>query len=274
MFLFSVRNILHSPCEQCFKMPSFLIIIMKTKEYSLIGKSIFFWKKGILAVGDLHLGFEYKIQQSGVLVPETQVEEVKKELKAIFEEIKRKKLKLKKIIFIGDIKHSFSYEWKEKNYFNDILKFLKNYVDDKNIILIKGNHDTIDYSFSDRLKDYYISGDVAFTHGHKSFPEIFNEKVKTIVIGHLHPSVIILDNSGIKREKYKCFLMGKFKKKKIIILPSFLATIEGTTINSLEHEYEDYFSIIPKKSLINFDVYIEGGKEIYNFGKIKSLIKD
>lgn len=242
------------------------------KNYLFINKTIFFPKEGILAIGDLHLGFEYSLQQSGLLVPEQQVEEIKEELKKIFEEIKKRKLKLKKIIFIGDLKHSFSYKWKEKNYFREIMNFLKKYVEEKDIILIKGNHDTIDYSFGDKLKDYFISKNIAFCHGHKSFSEVFKEKIKTIVIGHLHPSIILSDKKNIKREKYKCFLVGKFKNKKIIILPSFLATIEGTTINNLEKEYEDYFSIIPKKNLLNFEVFIIGGNENYDFGKIKNLI--
>jgi len=242
------------------------------KDYLFIGKTIFFPKHGILAVGDLHLGYEYKMQQSGVLVPEAQVEEIKTELKEIFEEIKEKNFKLKKIVFIGDIKHSFSYEWKEKNYFREILSFLKNYIEDKNIILIKGNHDTIDYSFSERLKDYFIEGELAFSHGHEAFPEIFDKKIKTIVIGHLHPSIILSDKQNIKREKYKCFLVGKFREKEIIILPSFLATIEGTTINSINDEYEDYFSIIPKKSLMSFETFVVGEKEVYDFGKIKKLV--
>jgi uncharacterized protein len=244
------------------------------KPYLFIGKTIFFPEKGILAVGDLHLGFEFKLQQSGVLVPEMQIQEIKEELKDTFNEIEKRNFKLKKIVFIGDIKHSFSYEWKEKNYFRELLNFLKEHVKDKDIILIKGNHDTIDYSFSDRLKDYFIDGEIAFTHGHQAFPEIFDKKIKIIVMGHLHPSVILSDSQNIKREKYKCFMEGTFKSKKIIILPSFLATIEGTTINNIEEEYEDYFSIIPKKSLINFEVYIVGEKEVYDFGKIKKLIKE
>lgn len=243
----------------------------KTKPYLFIGKTLFFPNKGILVIGDLHLGFEYMLQQSGILVPEMQIKEIIKELTTIFDEIKRRKFKLKKIVFIGDIKHSFSYEWKEKNYFKEVMKFLENYVNDKNIILIKGNHDTIDYSFSDRLKDYFIDGDIAFTHGHELFPEILDKKIKTIVIGHLHPSIILSDKQKIKREKYKCFLTGKFKGKQVIILPSFLATIEGTTINSLEHEYKDYFSIIPKKILMNFNVHIVGDEEVYSFGKIKNM---
>lgn len=244
----------------------------KAKPYLFIGKTLFFPEKGILVVGDLHLGFEYQLQQSGLIVPERQVKEIKEELKKIFDEIKEKGFKIKKIVFLGDIKHSFSYQWKERNYFKEIMEFLKEYILEKDILLIKGNHDTIDYSFSDKLKDYFIKEDTAFTHGHKLFPEVFEGKIKTIVMGHLHPSIILSDKQGIKKEKYKCFLVGKFKKKKIIILPSFLATIEGTTINTVEDNYEDYFSIIPKKDLLNFEVYIVGDKETYNFGKIKKLI--
>ncbi len=243
------------------------------KDYIFLNKCLFFPEKGILAVGDLHLGFEYQLQQSGVLIPEQQIKEVIEEMKEIFEQLKKQKLKLKKIVFIGDIKHSFSYEWKEKNYFNEVIDFLKSYVKDKDIILIKGNHDTIDYSFSDKLQDYFIDGDLAFTHGHELFMEVLNQKVKTIVIGHLHPSIIISDKQNIKREKYKCFLIGKFKKKEIIIMPSFLATIEGTTINSLEYEYDDYFSIIPKKTLMTFEVFVVGEKEVYDFGNIKKLLE-
>ncbi len=242
------------------------------KNYIFIGKTLFFPEKGILAVGDLHLGFEYRMQQSGVLVPEAQIEEIKEELKEVFDKIKEKNFKLKKIVFIGDIKHSFSYEWKEKNYFKEILNFLRKYIEDKNIILIKGNHDTIDYSFSDRLQDYFIEGEIAFTHGHEAFPEVFKNKIKTVVIGHLHPSIILSDKQNIKREKFKCFLIGKFKKKEVIILPSFLATIEGTTINNIKEEYENYFSIIPKKSLINFETFVVGEKEVYDFGKVKKLV--
>jgi uncharacterized protein len=244
----------------------------KIKSYLFFGKTLFFPEKGILAVGDLHLGFEYQLQQSGLIVPERQVQEIKEELEKIFEEIKEKGFKIKKIVFIGDIKHSFSYQWKERNYFKEIMEFLKKYVDEKNIFLIKGNHDTIDYSFSDKLKDYKIEKEIAFTHGNTLFSEVFDDKIKIIVMGHLHPSILISDKQGIKREKYKCFLIGKFKGKEVIILPSFLATVEGTSVNNIENDYEDYFSIIPKKKLINFEIYVVGDKETYNFGKISRFL--
>lgn len=236
------------------------------KNYEFVDKGLFFPEKGILAVGDLHIGYDYMIQQSGVLIPERQTEEILDEFRKIFEKIGKKRIK--KIIFLGDIKHSFAYEWKEKNYFREILEFLRKNFEDRNIILIKGNHDTIDYSFG-KMKNYFIEGDIAFIHGNETFLEIYDKKIKTIVMGHIHPSVTL--SHGVKKEKYKCFLTGKYKAKEIIILPSFLGTIEGTSVNDYKDSYEDYFSIIPKKELIKFDVHIVGEDRVYDFGKIKNL---
>ena len=62
-------------------------------EYKFIGKTIFFPEQGILAVGDLHIGYEESLRQSGVLMPEQQVKEVINDLRNIINEIK-KNLKL------------------------------------------------------------------------------------------------------------------------------------------------------------------------------------
>jgi putative SbcD/Mre11-related phosphoesterase len=240
--------------------------------YEFISKTLFFPEKGILVIGDLHLGYDYMIQQSGVLIPERQVKDIIEELKDIFKKIKESEEEIKKIIFIGDVKHSFSYEWKEKNFFNEVLNFLEKYFDKKDIIFIKGNHDTIDYTFG-KMKEYYIDEDIAFLHGDKSFLPVLDKKIKTIVMGHIHPSVIISEKKGVKKEKYKCFLVGKSKGKEVIILPSFLATIKGGTVNNFDEEYEDSFSIVPKKDLMKFEVHVVGEDKVYDFGKVKDLIK-
>lgn len=183
-------------------------------KYKFINKTLYFPEHGILAVGDLHLGYDYMIQQSGILIPERQIEEIIKELKDIFDKLKYKKQKLNKIVFIGDIKHSFAYEWKEKDYFNKVIDFLQKNFKEEEIILIKGNHDTIDYTYKEKLKDYYINKDIAFAHGNKFFIKLFEPNIKTIVLGHIHPSIILSDKQRIKKERYKCFLAGRFKTKK------------------------------------------------------------
>ena len=143
-------------------------------KYEFVGKSVFFPDVGILAIGDLHVGYEHALIQSGILLPEQQIGEIIDDLKNIIDEIKKRGLQLKKIIFLGDIKHYFNYEWKEKFNFNKILDFLRNYVKDSDIILIKGNHDKFDFS-GKKMKNYYFNSEIMFFHGHIAFPQISEE---------------------------------------------------------------------------------------------------
>ena len=237
-----------------------------------IGKCVFFPESGVLAIGDLHVGFEQSLIESGILVPERQVKEIIEDLQKIIDEIKRKNLELKKIVFLGDIKHYFNYEWKERFNFNKILDFLRNFVKDSDIILIKGNHDKFDFS-GKKMKNYYFNSGIMFFHGHIAFPQIFEERAKMWVFGHLHPSIILSDKANIKREKYKCFLTGKFRGKEIIIAPSFFGAIEGSAVNEKRYEYEEGFSVIPNSELRNFEAHaISDNNEILNFGKVKKLM--
>lgn len=235
-----------------------------------INRTLYFPEKGILAIGDLHLGYEEQLRQSGVLVPERQVKDLIEDLKYIFKKIKSQDNEVRKIIFLGDIKHFFSYNYREQSEFRKVIDFLGEFLPPENIIILKGNHDTVDYSFESIMKDYYVAYSTAFIHGHKDFPEIWKPEIKTIIMGHIHPSVILSEEQGIKKEKYKCFLKGMYKRKEIIILPSFLDFKEGQPINDYE-EYEDRFSIIPRKSLKDFRVFVVGEDKVYEFGKVKEI---
>lgn len=238
------------------------------QNYSFIKKCLWIPKQKILVVGDLHLGYSHFLNKSGILIPQNQKEEILKELKEIFEKIQSRRNKIKRIIFLGDIKHSFGFESEEKFSFKELFDFLKKNFNEKDIILIKGNHDTIDYTFKEKLKKFYIDGEFAFIHGDKFFQEILDKNVKTIIMGHIHPSIILSDKQNIKKEKYKCFLVGNYKNKEVIILPSFLSNTEGIEIQNIK----DNFSVIPKKELINFKVFIVGENKVYGFGKLEKLI--
>lgn len=239
--------------------------------FKFIDKALFIPEYGILVIGDLHLGYEKMLRELRIFVPEMQPEQILKSLKKIISEITTKNYKLKKVIFLGDIKHFFGYEKNKRFSFRNILNFLLKYIEDKDIILIKGNHDKFDFA-DKKMKNYYILDDIAFVHGHMGFKAIFDEKIKTIIMSHLHPAVILPDKQNIKREKFKCFLVGNYKRKRLIILPSFFEIVEGTNVNDYDDEYGDYFSILPKKAIVNLEVYAIGENDkFYNFGKIKDL---
>jgi putative SbcD/Mre11-related phosphoesterase len=241
--------------------------------FIFLSKSLFFPEKGILVVGDLHIGYEARLRQSGVLIPKRQIKDLINGLKEIFNTIEiEKKHKIKKIVFLGDIKHAFGFESEERNEFQEVLEFLGEKFPAENIILLKGNHDTMDYTFEGFMKDFYIEDEIVFIHGDEFIKEAFDKKIKIIVMGHIHPSVILAEEEGVKKESYKCFLEGKFKDKKIIILPSFLDFIEGSPVNNYKDDYEDYFSIIPKKALMKFKVHVIGEDQVYEFGEVKNLL--
>jgi hypothetical protein len=137
-----------------------------------------------------------------------------------------------------------------------------------NVVLIKGNHDTILGPLADKkglaARDNLFVDNILFCHGHKLFDEksAAFRKAKTIIIGHEHPAISLRD--GPRIEKYKCFLLGKFKKKNLIVMPSFNFVTEGTDV--LQEKILSPFI----KSISDFEAFIVGDK-VYKFGKISRL---
>lgn len=240
----------------------------QNKDFIFISKTLFFPKQGILVIGDLHLGYDTMIKEQGINLLFDQLEETKKEIEIIIKRIKAI-YTLKKIILLGDLKHHFKFQKQEVSDLRNFLKFLEKYTNKENIILIKGNHDT--FTLKDyELKNFYIEDEIAFTHGEQDYLELYNKDIKTIVTSHIHPAVLIKDKINIKREKYKCFLVGKYKKKQLVILPSFFSIIEGSEISEYP-KGEKYQQIIPKDKLKSFETYVIGINGVYDFGKYGKL---
>jgi uncharacterized protein len=242
--------------------------LFKEKEFEFINKSIYFPKLKVLAIGDLHLGHEFTFRESGSLFPETQMRLTKNEIDKIFHKLKIEKKQVKKVIFLGDLKHFFSYQKGEKTRFLEIMYIVSKHIPRQNIITIKGNHEKIAKIADKKLIEYYIIENIAFIHGDILPKEILKKEISTVVMGHLHPAIILRDPEKVKQEKYKCYLIGKYKNKKFIILPSFLPTIEGAIVNAY---LTDTHSIIPAKNLEKFNVFAIGKNKVYEFGKLKKL---
>lgn len=226
--------------------------------YKFIGKSLFFSKEKILAIADLHIGYEEAMNKAGIFFPRVQFKEIMKDLEKIFKETGN----VKEIVVVGDLKHEFGkisdQEWSETL---KVLDFLKE--KSEKVILIRGNHDKILGPIAEKreieIKDYYVREGICFVHGDKIFAECLDKRVKIIVMGHRHPAVMLSDK--YKKEKYKCFLVGNWKKKEVIILPSFFPIIEGTDIINME---ENNLLFIPENELRKFRVYVIGDR-VYNF---------
>jgi len=221
--------------------------------------ALYLKKHKALVIADVHIGYEEALNKQGIMVPRQQ-------FKDMIERIERitKGLDYGTVIILGDLKHEFGriseQEWRET------LKFLDRFKD-KKIILLKGNHDKILGPIADKrnveVVESFSVDDIIFLHGDKIPETLDMGQAKTIIIGHEHPAVSIKE--GERVERYKCFLVGKWKQKELIVLPSFNTLTEGTDVLR-----EQLLSPFLKQDLSNFEVYVVSDK-VYDFGKLKDL---
>lgn len=167
-------------------------------------------------ISDIHLGFENVLQNSGISIPEVQLEDVLIQLEEIIS------IGVEEVIINGDVKHEFSKnlpgEWK------DVIKLLEYLNERVDVSIVRGNHDnflpTILKKFPEvKLRDDVKAGGYTILHGHRK-PELDESR---LIIGHEHPSVKLRgDVGGIYR--YPCFL----KLDQIFVLPAFSPLMKGT----------------------------------------------
>ena len=86
-------------------------------------------------------------------------------------------------------------------------------------------------------------------------------------MAHDHPAVAL--RSGVRTEKVKCFLRGKWKRKDLIQIPSLNFVTEGSDL--LE---EGALSPFMQKNKGDFEVYAVEGFKVFRFGKLKHLEKE
>ncbi|MBN2127426.1 MAG: metallophosphoesterase [Candidatus Diapherotrites archaeon] len=231
--------------------------------FELLGLALYAVKDNTLIISDLHLGFEEAMNSDGVFIPRFNFNEIKERIEEIFSDKKN----FNKIIIAGDLKHEFgnisSQEWNEVT---EMLSFLEMHSDE--VILIKGNHDSILGPIALRKKvkleseGVFLEKSKAFVmHGDKLIENEFTEKAETLIIGHEHAAVSFSD--GLKSEKFKCFLKGKFNEKELIVLPSMCMVFIGTDVKK-----EKLLSLFLKKNNSEFEIYAVEDKA-YFMGKTK-----
>jgi len=230
-----------------------------------LGHGTWIEKDKALVIADLHLGIEEMYNKRGILLPRFNFKEIKKHLeKRIFKQVKPGL-----IIINGDLKHEFGsvseQEWSEVI---DMLRFLQRHC--KKLVLIKGNHDKILGPIA-KWENLKITEEgillrkskVFVTHGEQIPSSADYKKAKTVLIGHEHPAITIREQ--YKKETYKCFLVGKYKGKNLIVQPSMNTTAIGTNIKQ-----EELLSPFLHQDLGNFKVFAIADK-VYDFGKLKGL---
>jgi putative SbcD/Mre11-related phosphoesterase len=207
-----------------------------------------------LIISDIHLGYENVMHKQGYFLPKTQLKLTVQRFRKI-----ERALNFNSIIINGDLKHNFSYiNDKDKK---DIIGFLAMLKRKYKLIVIEGNHDAalkpVLDSLSITIVKKHIISDILIIHGDK----VINipRTIKKIIIGHEHPAISITD--GVKHETYKCYLKGTFRKRTLIVQPSFNVLNEGSNVIR-DKILSPYIT-----EVLDFDVYVIG-KEIYDFGNV------
>lgn len=247
-------------------------------EVEIVGLGLYFKKHDLLAFGDVHIGYEEALNKQGILVPRFAFKEMMETLEKMLHTCLSlsKKEKISTVVVNGDLKHEFGKisetEWRHTIRF---LKLLQHYTD--RIILIKGNHDTILEPIAKtkglEVVSFFALDNILFLHGDALLDVASHKNVRTLIIGHEHPAVTVTQWPRV--EKYKAFLLGKWKQnkfglrsKQLIVLPSFNAVTEGTDV--LKESLLSPF--LRGQNLALFDCYIVGDKPYY-FGKLQNLKK-
>jgi putative SbcD/Mre11-related phosphoesterase len=226
----------------------------------IIDIALYIKKHSALIISDTQIGYEEALNKQGILIPRIHHEEIIDKLKPVMQ-----KIRPRLVIINGDIKHEFSTisetEW------TNTLKLVDFISSKSELILIRGNHDTILGPIAKKrriiIKDYYVLNDIYICHGHILAKDKDFTSARTIIIGHEHPAVGLRDRGRL--ELYKCFLKGKYKDKRLIVLPSFNLLTEGTDILK-----ERLLSPYLQQDISDFEVFVAGDTPLY-FGKIRMI---
>lgn len=226
-----------------------------------------------LIIADVHLGFEEALHQEGTLVPRGHFRELMARLAGILAQLNiSPKLPLERVIINGDLSHRFGYlstqEWKEsRRFLQQLLKF------SRQIVLLEGNHDGNLNLLSEGMEGVqtqrsYELGDLLFLHGH-SAPDSLSSHIQTIVIGHEHPAVGLRDGVTGRVEQYKCFLMGSYRDRRLVIQPSFNPWAQGSDLT----QERCLSPLLSEEALGEFEVYpVSDEGTVYRFGPLRNIL--
>jgi len=152
-------------------------------------------KHRTLIVADLHLGWEISLAQKGVHIPSQSTKILRKLLTVI--DITNPRT----LVILGDVKHTIakaeSGEWKD---IPEFFEAIQAKIDD--IRVIRGNHDgNLEPLLPKGVQLQPSTGitldNVGFFHGH-TWPAKRLLNCKTLVMGHVHPTLSFRDTLGYK----------------------------------------------------------------------------
>ncbi len=181
-----------------------------------------------LFIADLHIGIEREYWRAGV-----RASGISKLVERAVGQILGK-VKPKRIIVVGDLKHNIpDYTKKEALEVQRVAELLASQGE---LIIVKGNHDGDLEKILPWASIYPAHGivvdEILAIHGHAR-PGSVDERVKAAVMGHIHPAVAIKHRFGQNLEK--AFLLAQWNGIQALVLPAFSPAITGVDVRNSEN---------------------------------------
>ena len=203
-------------------------------EVQFIHEGLFVPSARTLALADVHLGLEEALHDEGTLVPRGHLSAILERLERIVRALKRGHESLGRVIVNGDLRHRFGpwtrKAWREAQELLDSLQEIAS-----EIVLIEGNHDEGSLSIlAERresvlvCREYEVNG-LWFVHGDRALEDV-PEGVEAIVIGHEHPAVGLRDPVTGRVETFKCFLVGRYRERTLVVQPALNPWTAGSDL--------------------------------------------
>jgi uncharacterized protein len=188
-----------------------------------------------LVIADPHLGWELSLQEKGIHVP-SQTPKLLQKLVALLDEQKPDAL-----LVVGDVKYSVVAsepgEWHDiPDFFSEIKKHVAE------IGVVRGNHDAnLEPMLPENVAMHpatgVVLGDVGLFHGHK-WPSPTLLGCKTLVMGHLHPVVVLRDMAGFKLSRQAWMRVDCDPQALArLLLRKHRVKVEGSVEETLQRHY-------------------------------------
>mgnify|MGYP003346711849 CR=1 FL=1 len=183
-------------------------ITLQNESFELLPDKALFWeRKGLLALSDLHLGKAESIQAAGVPIPSGAHREDLERLSHLL-----LRYQPKEVLILGDLvhnRHSLS-----ENVMSELHEFL-NFHSQIYWTLIYGNHDKAALTKLRLLPFHFTKDDLQienflFVHGHHKHPEAVFQ-----IQGHVHPAIRLQE--GPLKMTLPCFHLTQNE----LTLPAF-----------------------------------------------------